>query len=194
MKILGISGSLRKNSYNTAALRAAQELLPQGVTLEIFDLSPIPMYNDDISPFPAAVQLLGERIATADALLIATPEYNHSIPGVLKNALDWVSQLPNRPCESKPVALFGVSAGRFGTLRAQLHLREVCAALSMFVLPKPELFISQAEGKFDAQGRLIDAPTRERLRALLEALVAWTQRVSSISLISERQAPVGRPD
>lgn len=178
MKILGISGSLRKNSYNTAALRTAQQLLPEGTTLEIFDLAPIPLYNDDVRPFPTAVQLLGERITAADAVLIATPEYNHSIPGVLKNALDWVSQLPNQPCEGKPVAIFGVSAGRFGTLRAQLHLREVCVALGMFVLPKPELYISQAEGKFDAQGRLVDASTRERLRALLEALVAWAQRVS----------------
>ncbi len=178
MKILGISGSLRKSSYNTAALRAAQELLPQGVTLETFDLSPIPLYNEDIQPFPDSVQRLGERIAQSDALLIATPEYNHSIPGVLKNALDWVSRLPNQPGEGKPAALFGVSVGRFGTLRAQLHLREVCVALGMLVLPKPELYISQAEGKFDAQGRLVDASTRERVRALLEALIAWTQRVS----------------
>lgn len=177
MKILGISGSLRKNSYNTAALRAAQELFPQGVTLEIFDLSPIPMYNEDVRPFPAAVQSFGERIAAADALLIATPEYNHSIPGVLKNALDWVSRLPNQPCEGKPVALFGVSAGRFGTVRAQLHLREVCTALGMFVLPKPELFISQAEEKFDAHGKLIHSETRQRLQTLLEVLIAWTQRV-----------------
>lgn len=177
MTILGISGSLRKSSYNTAALRAAQELLPQSVTLEIFDLAPIPMYNEDIKPFPDSVQLLGERIADADALLIATPEYNHSIPGVLKNALDWVSRLPNQPCEGKPVALFGVSVGRFGTVRAQLHLREVCTALGMFVLPKPELYISQAEQKFDAQGRLIHPETRQHLQALLEALRSWTQRV-----------------
>jgi chromate reductase len=171
MKILGISGSLRKNSYNTAALRAAQELLPQGVTLEIFDLSPIPLYNEDIEPFPVAVQALRERISAADALLIATPEYNHSISGVLKNALDWASCPPDPPCEDKPVAIFGVSTGRFGTLRAQLHLREICAALDMLVLPKPELFIAHAREKFDAQGRLIDERTRQQLRALVEALV-----------------------
>lgn len=180
MRILGISGSLRKNSYNTAALRAAQELLPPGVTLEIFDLTPIPMYNEDLEPFPPAVQAFRERIATSDALLIATPEYNHSIPGVLKNALDWASCTPDPPCEQKPVAIFGASTGRFGTLRAQLHLREICRALDMLVLPKPELFIAQAEEKFDAQGKLIDPETRQRLRALLEALVTWTQRVQSL--------------
>jgi chromate reductase len=176
MTILGISGSLRKGSYNTAALRAAQELLPQGVTLEILDLAPIPLYNEDIEPFPPAVQVLRERIAQSDALLIATPEYNHSIPGVLKNALDWASCPPNPPCANKPGAIFGASTGRFGTLRAQLHLREICTALDMLVLPKPEVFIAQAPEKFDAHGRLVDAQTRERLRALLEALVAWTER------------------
>jgi chromate reductase len=175
MKILGISGSLRKNSYNTAALRAAQELLPQGVTLELFDLSPIPMYNEDIEPFPPAVQALREHIAAADALLIATPEYNHSISGVLKNALDWASCAPDPPCENKPVAILGASTGRFGTLRAQLHLREICAALDMLVLPKPELFITQAREKFGAHGQLLDRETRERLRALLEALIAWAR-------------------
>ncbi|MCX8103910.1 MAG: NAD(P)H-dependent oxidoreductase [Candidatus Bipolaricaulota bacterium] len=179
MTILGLSGSLRKGSYNTAALRAAQELLPQGVTLEIFDLAPIPLYNEDIEPFPPEVRTLRERIAQSDALLIATPEYNHSISGVLKNALDWASCAPNPPCEHKPVAIFGASTGRFGTLRAQLHLREICAALDMLVLPKPELFIAQAREKFDAQGRLVDPQTRERLRALLEALVTWTQRFKS---------------
>lgn len=178
MKILGISGSLRKNSYNTAALRAAQELLlPRGVTLEIFDLSPIPLYNEDIEPFPPAVQALRERIAAADALLIATPEYNHSISGVLKNALDWASHPPDQPCDGKPVAVFGVSTGRSGTLRAQLHLREVCAALDMFVLPKPELFITHAREKFDTQARLIDERTRQQVRALVEALIVWTHRL-----------------
>ena len=179
MKILGISGSLRKGSYNTAALHAAQELLPQGVTLEIFDLSSIPMYNADIEPFPPAVKILRERIAHSDALLIATPEYNHSIPGVLKNALDWASCAPDPPCENKPVAIFGASTGRFGTLRAQIHLREICAALDMIILPKPELFISHADEKFDAQGHLTDAQTRERLRALLGALIEWTRLISS---------------
>jgi len=178
MKILGISGSLRKGSYNTAALRAAQELLPQGVTLEIFDLAPLPLYSEDIDPFPPEVKAFRERIAQSDALLIATPEYNHSIPGVLKNALDWASCAPEPPCANKPVAILGASIGRFGTLRAQLHLREICAALDMLVLPKPELFISYARTKFDAQGRLTDAETRERLREFLEAFLAWVRRLS----------------
>jgi len=180
MKILGISGSLRKNSYNTAALRAAAELLAPQDSLEIFDLAPIPLYNEDLEPFPTAVRALGDRIAAADALLLATPEYNHSLSGVLKNALDWVSSLPDRPCAGKPVAIFGASTGRFGTLRAQLHLREICSALEMLVLPKPELFISQAQEKFDAYGRLIHPETRERLRELLAALQSWTARFSPL--------------
>ncbi|MCL6642164.1 MAG: NAD(P)H-dependent oxidoreductase [Candidatus Bipolaricaulota bacterium] len=175
MKILGISGSLRKQSYNTAALRAAGELLPAGATLELFDLSSIPLYNEDIEPFPHPVRAFRAAIAQSDALLIATPEYNHSISGVLKNALDWASCTPDPPCENKPVAIFGVSTGRFGTLRAQLHLREICAALEMLVLPKPELFITHAREKFDAHGQLIERETRERLRALLEALIAWAR-------------------
>jgi chromate reductase len=175
--ILGLSGSLRKHSYNTAALRATQELLPEGMTLEIFDLSPIPMCNEDLADLPSSVQALRERIAAADALLIATPEYNHSISGVLKNALDWASHLPGQPCDGKPVAVFGVSTGRSGTLRAQLHLREVCAALNMLVLNRPEVFISQAREKFDAQGRLIDERTRQQLQALLEAFAIWTRRL-----------------
>lgn len=145
--------------------------------MEIFDLSPIPLYCEDLEA-PPSVQILGDRIAAADAVLIATPEYNHSISGVLKNALDWVSSLPNEPCAGKPAALFGVSTGYFGALRAQLHLREVCAALGMLVLPKPELFISHATEKFDAHGTLIDPQTRQRLRALLEALIAWAQRIA----------------
>ncbi len=177
MKIIEISGSLRKGSYNTAALRAVQELIPQGVTLEIFDLTPIPLYNEDIEPFPPAVRILRERIAQSDAVLIATPEYNHSISGVLKNALDWASHPPDQPCDGKPVAVFGVSTGRSGTLRAQLHLREACAALNMLVLNKPEVFIPHAAEKFDAHGRLMDGETRQRIRALVEALIVWTHRL-----------------
>lgn len=177
MKILGISGSLRKNSYNTAALRAAQELLPEGATLEICDLAAIPLYDEDLTELPPPVHTLRQSIAAADALLIATPEYNHSVPGVLKNALDWASCPPNPPCANKPGAIFGASTGRFGTLRAQIHLREICSALDMLVLPKPELYIAQAREKFDAHGRLIDERTRQQLRALVAALVVWTHRL-----------------
>ncbi len=176
-RILGISGSLRRNSYNTAALRAAQELLPEGATLEIFDLASIPLYDEDLPSLPPPVQLLRKSIAAAAALLIATPEYNHSVPGVLKNALDWASHPPDQPCDGKPVAVFGVSTGRFGTLRAQLHLREVCAALNMLVLNKPEVFITHAAKKFDAHGRLTDGEARQRIRALVEALIVWTHRL-----------------
>lgn len=168
---------MRKHSYNTAALRAACELLPAGITLEIFDLSGIPMYNEDLVPLPHEVLKLRERIAHSDALLIATPEYNHSISGVLKNALDWASCAPDPPCAGKPAAILGASTGRFGTLRAQIHLREICTALKMLLLPTPTLYISQASEKFDAQGKLIDEKTREHLQALLEALIRWTRRL-----------------
>jgi len=133
--VLGISGSLRKASYNTALLRPASELLPRGMTLEVFDLSSIPLYNDDVRAlgFPKPVQEFRSRIAAADALLIATPEYNFSIPGVLKNAIDWASRPPDPPLDGKPLAIMGASTGNFGTVRAQMHLRQVCVDIPVVV-------------------------------------------------------------
>lgn len=177
--ILGFAGSLREGSYNRAALRAAQELLPEGVTLEIFDLSPIPFFNEDVEKegFPEPVQTFKERIAAADALLIATPEYNYSIPGVLKNAIDWVSRPPGQsPLNDKPMAIMGASAGYFGTARAQYHLRQVCVILNMHPLNK-EVFIPGAGDKFDPQGKLIDERSRKGISALLLALKDWTLRL-----------------
>jgi chromate reductase, NAD(P)H dehydrogenase (quinone) len=181
IQVLGFAGSLRKGSCNAAALRAAAELLPPGMTLEIFDLAPIPLYNADLEAagFPEPVLQFKARIAAADSLLIVTPEYNYSIPGVLKNAIDWASRPPaTSPLTGKPVAIMGASTGLFGTSRAQLHLRQVCVCTSMIAMPKPELYIAQATAKFDAEGRLIDEETRRRIRALLEALLAWTQRLN----------------
>lgn len=180
MHLLGISGSLRKNSLNTAALRACQNLLPSDVTLSLFDIAPIPLYNEDVREqgFPPAVEQLRAQIAAADALIIATPEYNYSIPGVLKNAIDWASRPPEQPFENKPIALIGATPGGFGTSRSQYHLRQVFIYLNGLLLNRPEVMISSAPSKFDAQGKLIDAATAEQLRKMLVALVAWRRRLS----------------
>lgn len=181
MHILGISGSLRKGSLNTAALRACQTMLPTGVTLEMADLADIPLYNEDVHQqgFPTAVQVLRENIAAADAVLIASPEYNYSVSGVLKNAIDWASRPPNQPFDGKPVALLGATPGGFGTARSQYHLRQVFVYLNGLLLNKPEVMISGAPTKFDAEGKLTDAATAEQISKMLVALVAWTGRVGA---------------
>jgi len=181
--VLGISGSLRRASYNTALLNAASELLPQGMTLDRFDLSSIPLYNDDVRVvgFPKPVQEFRDRITAADALLIATPEYNYSIPGVLKNALDWASRPPDPPVNGKPVAIMGASTGNFGTVRAQMHLRQVCVYCNMFLVNKPEVLVMRAKEKFDTNGRLVDQEARGFLRDLLAALGEWTRRLQKES-------------
>jgi chromate reductase len=179
MQVLGISGSLRRDSYNTALLRAAAELAPPEMTLEIFDLSHLPMFNQDSEkPFPDAVVELRTKLAQADALLIATPEYNSSISGALKNAIDWASRSPKQPLNGKPTAIIGVSTGNFGTLRAQLHLRQILTHVGALTLGKPEVLVGRAEQVFDAQGHLIDPTTCGFLRDLLTTLVEWTLRVS----------------
>ncbi|HZV12802.1 MAG TPA: NAD(P)H-dependent oxidoreductase [Candidatus Kapabacteria bacterium] len=178
--VLGFSGSLRKASFNTAALRAAREVLPDDMTMETFDLSGIPVYNEDVlseKGFPDIVQKFRERIAAADALLIVTPEYNYSIPGTLKNAIDWASRAPNQPLNDKPVAIMGASTGNYGTARAQYHLRQVCVFTNMHPINKPEVLITRAPEKFNAEGKLIDEPTRDVIRKMLESLAAWTRRL-----------------
>jgi chromate reductase len=179
LRVLGISGSLRRASYNTAALRAAQALAPAGMAIEIFDLSEIPLYNDDIRAvgYPPSVQRFRERIAAADALLFATPEYNYSMSGVLKNAIDWGSRPPDQPFYDKPVAIMGASPSTTGTARAQYHLRQSCVFLNMHLVNKPEMLIGGAAAKFDAEGRLTDETTRGFIRDLLTALAAWTHRL-----------------
>lgn len=179
MHILGLSGSLRSASYNSAALRACADLLPPGVTLSSFDLAAIPLYNEDVrvQGLPEPVQQLRAQIGAADALLIATPEYNYSIPGVLKNAIDWASRPPEQPFNGKPVALIGATPGGFGTSRAQYHLRQVFVYLNAHLLSQPEVFISAAPSKFDEHGRLADAATAEQLGKLLAALAAWARRL-----------------
>jgi chromate reductase len=180
LHILGISGSLRKNSFNAGALRAASQLLPAGVTMDIFDLTPIPIYNEDVRAegFPAPVQQFREKIAASDALLIATPEYNFSIPGPLKNAIDWASRPPNQPFDGKPVAIMGASPGAVGTARVQHHLRQVFVYLNGHMLNKPEVMIASANAKFDQQGNLTDDATKEHIQKMLAALADWTRRLT----------------
>jgi chromate reductase, NAD(P)H dehydrogenase (quinone) len=179
IRILGISGSLRKGSYNSAALRIAQGLVPAGASLEIFDISPIPLYNEDVRAegFPEPVQRLRDKIAAADALLLVTPEYNFSTSGVLKNAIDWASRPPEQPFNEKPTALMGASAGNLGTARAQYHLRQTGVFLNMRFINKPEVFIGAAHTKFDAAGNLTDDVAKGLIKDLLVALVDWTKRL-----------------
>jgi len=175
MRILGISGSLRHDSHNTQLLRAAAEALPGGVGLELWDgLKAVPPYDqdDDVQPAPAAVAALREAIAGADAVLFATPEYNSSIPGVLKNALDWVSRpLATNALRNKPVAVVGASTGAFGAVWSQAELRKVLAAIGARVL-EGDLAVGHAPSRFDEHGRLIDDDVRDQLREVVEALAA----------------------
>ena len=178
--ILGISGSLRKASSNSGLLRAASQLLPEKMTMEVFDLAPLPFYNGDLDGphAPGPVLDFRKRIAAADALLIATPEYNYSVPGVLKNAIDWASRPPaESPLTGKPVAMLGAGAA-MGTVRAQAHLRQILQFNGTLPLQKPEVYVSRAAEKFDSQGNLADDDTKKHVRALLEALYAWVLRLS----------------
>jgi chromate reductase len=183
IRVLGIPGSLRKGSFNRGLLRAAGEMLPEGMTLDVYELHAVPLYNGDVEAagLPEPVQELQRRIEAADALLFATPEYNYSMAGVLKNAIDWASRpspaRPAQPFNGKPVAMMGAGAGMMGTGRAQYHLRQTCVFLTMLPLNKPEVFVAAAATKFDASGRLTDETARTVIRQLLEALAAWTRRL-----------------
>ena len=181
MKVLGISGSLRKGSWNTSVLRAAQGLAPAEMTIEIGAIGDIPLYNEDVraTGSPASVERFSSQIAAADAVLFVSPEYNFSIPGVLKNAIDWASRPPNQPFNDKPVAIMGASGGPVGTARMQYDLRKSLGSINALVMLKPEVFISQAGTKIDEAGKLTDETTRDFIRKLLEALAAWTNRMRS---------------
>ncbi len=181
LTILGIAGSLRRNSYNRSALKAAQKLVPEGVTLETFELDGIPGFNEDDekSPPPKIVELKA-RIRAADALLFVTPEYNYSVPGVLKNAIDWASRpYGDSAWAGKPAAIMGASIGALGTARAQYHLRQIFVTLNILPINKPEVMIGNAATRFDAQGNLTDEATTKLIRQLLQNLTDWTRKLAS---------------
>ncbi len=179
LHIVGISGSLRQGSYNTALLRAAAELMPPEMKLNIVELAPLPMFNqDNEKPFPEAVIEFRTRLAQANGILIATPEYNSSVSGVLKNAIDWASRQPKPPLNGKPVAIIGASTGNFGTVRAQVHLRQILTHVGALPLGKPEVLVARAERAFDAEGKLLDEIARGFLHDLLIAFARWIQQVS----------------
>ncbi len=174
-QVLGIVGSLRKASYNRCLLNAAIEVAPPELAIEVASLDEIPFYNGDVEAggLPPAVVAFRERIRAADAVLIATPEYNYSIPGVLKNAIDWASRAPDQPFSGKPLCIMGASMGGGGTIRAQSHLRLVTALLNMHPLNRPEIYVSLAHDKFNAEGKLTDESTRKNLTAQMQAFAAW---------------------
>jgi len=177
--ILGFAGSLRQGSYNRAILRAAKEMVPSEAALDIFDLAGIPVFNQDLESQPAErVKEFKAAIRAADALLIATPEYNYSMPGVLKNALDSASRpYGDNALDGKPVAIMGASIGMLGTARAQYHLRQSCVFLNMYPLNHPEVMVPFAQEKIDDNGRLTDPKTREKIAELIKALIVWTKRL-----------------
>ena len=177
--ILGFAGSLRKSSFNRALLREALELVPEDARLEVFDLEGIPPFNQDLeNQPPEKVKEFKAKIREADAILIATPEYNYSIPGVLKNAIDWASRpYGDNALEGKPVALMGASPGMLGTARAQYHLRQTFVFLNMHPINRPEVMVPFASDKVDQTGRLTDPKTKEKIRELLESLIVWTRRL-----------------
>jgi chromate reductase len=179
LSILGFAGSLRQGSYNRAILRAAQEMVPAATKLEIFDLAGIPPFNQDLEKQPAEqVTQFKAAIRAADALLIATPEYNYSMSGVLKNALDNASRpYGDNALDAKPVAIMGASVGMLGTARAQYHLRQSCVFLNMYPMNRPEVMVPFAQEKIDDTGRLTDPKTREKIAELLEALIVWARRL-----------------
>lgn len=179
--ILGIAGSLRQASFNRGLIRAAQELAPDDVEVEIFDLIDVPVYNGDVDAAgrPESVLELQGQIADADALLIATPEYNGSYSGVLKNAVDWASRRYERPVfAEKPVAVMG-AGGRTGTTRAQQALRQLMHGQGCFVLPRPQVQVARAWEQFDADGNLHGEEVRQSVADLVAALAAWARRLRS---------------
>jgi len=179
--VCGIAGSLRQGSFNRALLRAARELAPEGMEIRIFDrMAEIPLFDQDLEAEgdPEPVQALKRAIGEADALLIATPEYNHGVPGVLKNAVDWASRPPRGSVlAGKPTAIFGASPGITGTARAQSQLRQAFVFTDTPALPQPEILVYRAHEKFDAEGRLTDGKTREFVGRLLQQLAEWTRRL-----------------
>ncbi|NLY71754.1 MAG: hypothetical protein GX076_08795 [Clostridiales bacterium] len=173
IKIVGLTGSLREKSYNKAVLNAVKELVPDNVDYEVIDLSDIPFYNEDVEKkgLPDSVANLKKKLFEADGVLVSTPEYNFSIPPVLKNALDWVSRGSELPLYGKPIAIMSASPSMLGGARVQYHLRQVCVSLNLIPVNKPEVFISNADKKFDENGVLVDEMTKRVIKDLINALI-----------------------
>jgi chromate reductase len=179
IEVLAFAGSLRSGSYNKALLRAAREVAPPEMSVEIADLAGIPLYDADVEEAgdPEVVQAFKERIRAADALLIATPEYNHGVAAVTKNAVDWASRPPkSAPLDRKPIGILGASPGVTGTARAQSQLRQSFVFTNSYCMPQPEILVYRAHEKFDAEGRLTDDRTREYLAKYMRALAEWARR------------------
>jgi len=179
--ILGFAGSLRKGSYNKSLLKASNRLAPDNSELETFDLEGIPPFNQDMeNSMPEKVKEFKRKIKAADAILIVTPEHNYSVPGVLKNAIDWASRpYGDNAFEGKPAAIMSASPGVLGGARGQYQLRQIMVFLNMFPLNKPELFVNFAHQKFDEKGNLTDEKTKEYIKGMLEALVIWTKKLKA---------------
>jgi chromate reductase len=180
MRILGVAGSLRRASYNRGLIRAAAAGAPTGVVVEVFDLSDMPLYNQDVEDAgePASVVAFKDAVARADGLLVATPEYNHGVPGVLKNSIEWASRpRVTSPLRDTPVAVMGASPGRGSTARAQAQLRDAFVFTGACVMPQPELLVGGAGEHFDDDGNVIDPALHASLLELVEALSAWTLRI-----------------
>ena len=178
MKIAALSGSLRKGSFNTKLLHAAASSAPGGMSVELHSLADIPLYNgDDDLPDskPAAVLALADKLRAADGILIATPEYNYSFSGVLKNTIDWMSRVEKQPFATKPVGIIGAAAGQFGTARAQYHLRQVLGALNARAMLRPEYFMAFAQTRFADDGTLADEDSARFLTSYMEAFGKWTK-------------------
>jgi chromate reductase len=176
VRILGISGSGRKRSYNTALLEAAKMLVPENALLETFDVSRFPLFNEDlIAEMPAGVRNFKQKVKQADAILFATPEYNYSISAVLKNAIEWGNQ-PDNSWDGKPAAIISASISLRGGARAQAHLRQIMVDLNMHPINQPQLLLAKAGEKFDANLKLVDPASLKTLQSLLAALVEWTRR------------------
>jgi len=179
ISVLAVAGSLRQGSYNRALVRAAQQLAPPGMAITVHDLVDVPLYNGDVEAQgdPAGVAAFKQAIAAADGILFATPEYNHGVPGVMKNAVDWASR-PARgaPLGGKPVGIIGASPGQTGTARGQSQLRQAFEFTNLYCMAQPEILVFRAHEKFDAAGDLTDAKTAEFLGKYLEAFKVWIER------------------
>lgn len=181
IRVLGIAGSLRRESYNKAALRAAQKLAPEGMSIDVFDLAGIPVFNQDEEKGPPErVVEFKKQIRAADAILFVTPEYNYSVPGVLKNAIDWASRpYGDSAWQGKPAAIISAAPTLFGGIRAQYHLRQSMVFLNMFPVNQPEVAIADAAHRFDAQGNLTHDQTKQFISDLLKNLGEWTRRLKA---------------